>query len=287
MIKKTLISVLVLILTLSSLSAEEIVKIVTFPSPYFLLDKNEEIVGPYGEIYKAAFKAVNMDIEMIETPIKRGIELLFANQVDAHSPGSLFITGDLQKNILWESIGKLASAYVHYKPKKVNTDLPIIDQTERIGFFATEKMTLGVNKSNPILAYYEAANIKLVKVETMDQQVQLLSNLRVDYSVMDQWGAMVTIAKLYPKNIKDFGIIIVPAVDVSLAFSKGNPRGPELFKKFQEGLSKIKQNGTFMKIMEKYWGKGNVPKNVLTDDMARFGIENADTSKVPIAAFLK
>ncbi|MDD5268059.1 MAG: hypothetical protein PHO08_13180 [Methylococcales bacterium] len=46
---------------------------------------------------------------------------------------------------------------------------------------------------------------------------------------------------------------------VSLIFAKKNPRGKELQSAFKEGLQKIIKSGKYLELLEKYYGKANVP----------------------------
>lgn len=52
-------------------------------------------------------------------------------------------------------------------------------------------------------------------------------------------------------------------VPVALFFSKKHARGAELHQAFNAGLGKIIANGTYLKVLEKYQGKGNVPAGYL------------------------
>ena len=56
--------------------------------------------------------------------------------------------------------------------------------------------------------------------------------------------------------------------DVSVVFSKKADPDNAYNTKFKEGLAKIKKNGTYMKIMAKYYGSaGAINKEALSDDM--------------------
>ena len=38
---------------------------------------------------------------------------------------------------------------------------------------------------------------------------------------------------------------------------------PEIIYEFDRGMNRIKENGKYLEIIEKYYGKGKVPKNIL------------------------
>jgi len=264
-----------------TLTAEE-VTIVVDSTAYYEVNSDGSLGGPYGMIYEKAFNAVGYDVKLLELPTRRGIEVFFANGADAHSPGALYITGDLQNNIIWVPIGKIASVYVYYKPQGINIDIPSGSLEDRLGFFKQQGMTVALSSTSPVLAYYEQAGIRIIKTDSLKQEVQLLKSGRVDFSINDYFATIMTIAEFFPTELDNFGFVFVPPYETSLAFSKGNPKAQELYNKFQQGLNTIKNNGTYMDIMEQFWGQGNVPKIVLPDDLVQFGVETLDPDKIPL-----
>ena len=48
-----------------------------------------------------------------------------------------------------------------------------------------------------------------------------------------------------------------------LYFNKKNRLYPEVVYEFDRGMKRIKENGKYLEIVEKYYGKGKVPRIVL------------------------
>lgn len=55
---------------------------------------------------------------------------------------------------------------------------------------------------------------------------------------------------------------ILVGLTTHCVFSKQYPRYETYVEKFEEGLKLIKDNGTYFKIFEKYYGKGNVSADI-------------------------
>ncbi len=272
---------MVLVCSLPAVARDTII-IATYDSPYY----EGKDGGLFGEIYKAAFNAVDADIELQYYPIKRSIEYLFTNKADAFSPGALFIQGEALKKIIFVNIAKVSSIYVYYKPFHDEITLPGI-LNERLDYIKAKGYVLGMLVNNPLLETYKASNIKIYETQTFPSQIKMLQSKKFDLAVSDYFAATMEIAKVFPDEMQNFVYIDVPAYDVSLAFSKGNPNAQALFDRFTKGFNAIKANGTYMLIMEKYWGKGNVPQKVLVDDMKKNGIEKVVMNKIPGFALSK
>jgi len=61
-----------------------------------------------------------------------------------------------------------------------------------------------------------------------------------------------------------------------VAFNNANPNTKNLFTKFSKGFETIKQNGEYIRILETYWGKNNIQKEVLPKDMAQYGTDKVN-----------
>ena len=72
--------------------------------------------GMFSEIYQAAFKTDGIGVTIKAYPIKRGVQYLLLNKVDAHSPGQFFFSEAHQKEITSVPIYKVIASCYYYKP---------------------------------------------------------------------------------------------------------------------------------------------------------------------------
>ena len=277
---KKVISFLVLFLLALCLGAEETVSIAINPSPYYAASSSE-MRGMYKMIYEESFAAVGYDVEFVVTPLQRGIQMFFQNQVDAHSPGSLYIRGELAEKILSVPTGRIVPIYVYYKPNGVETDIPETGLADRIAYFKEKNLGIIISRTSPVLGLFRSEGIRLIETETAEQQIRLLKSGRFDLAMSDYLIASLTVREIFPDDMDDFGYITVPPWDISLAFLKGNLRSEELYARFSAGMDELIRSGRYLEIQELYWGKGNVPSIVLPDELAPFGIDRINLSGMP------
>lgn len=82
-----------------------------------------------------------------------------------------------------------------------------------------------------------------------------------------------------PDDLKNWGFVNVWVyVPQYMAFNGKDPKGIYYEKKFNEGLAAIKQNGAYMEIYEKLYGKNNVPMSAIHDPQG--DIRKEDLSKL-------
>jgi len=275
--KNLLIANLLLIWT--PLSGQELIRIAYSPSPYYSQEEYD-IEGLYGTLYREAFATVGIEVQFLEFPIERGVSALFNGIVDAHSPGTLYIRGSERDQIIWEPVGRIASIYLYCDPYQPMGKVPAGAIEDRMKFFAENKISLVAMKNNPAISFYQSYGVNLILVETMDQAVRIIEAGHADYAALEMMGALITIYSLFPEKVDSFHSDEVPAYDTSLAFLKSNDKAIYFLEKFREGLEVLKSSGRYLELFEIFWGSGNVPKNVMTEDMESFGTSEIDLSQI-------
>ncbi|MBW2607601.1 MAG: transporter substrate-binding domain-containing protein [Deltaproteobacteria bacterium] len=123
--------------------------------------------------------------------------------------------------------------------------------------------TYGAQKGEDVTAY-EKAGIGVV----YGNSVSLFKKLKareIDFlstpNICKEW----LIKKYFPGESNNFATMKIPAWEApsAILFNKKHPEGESVAKKFMEGFEKIKQNGKYIEILEKYYGKGNIPKDYI------------------------
>jgi len=105
-------------------------------------------------------------------------------------------------------------------------------------------------------------------VDVADDKDQLMKKLaagRDDIAVIADLTGLYSLQAL--NKVSDYGYEPLYASPLDLIFSKANPGSDDLKKKYNSGLAKIKADGTFMKILAKYYPNGQINKDTLPKDM--------------------
>lgn len=123
---------------------------------------------------------------------------------------------------------------------------------------------IGYIQSGSMLNILHEAGIKPELVKDLATNSRKLKNERIDMFVATELGGLGAIKKLYPDQMNQFAMTPRPILDIigsgDIVFPN---RNLHLKKIFALGLSAIKRNGHFVKLLEKYYGKGNIPAKLL------------------------
>jgi polar amino acid transport system substrate-binding protein len=106
--------------------------------------------------------------------------------------------------------------------------------------------------------------LTLEEVNTLEQLFKKLYAGRNDIVFVADLSGQTTISKLFPDDRDRFVMTedILAGTTADCVFSKKYPNYETYVEKFEEGLNLIKENGTYFKIFEKYYGEGNVPADI-------------------------
>ncbi len=224
--------------------------------------------GLVADIYRAAFSEVDMAIEFRVYPIKRGIQELLSGRVDAHSPGHAFIQGDNEKKINWTPTFTVFVVWAFYKPNQKR--IQFTNLTDLRGY------RLGVITNSAKLEHYIQHGLDIYPVQTPEKLIKMTKAKRFDYFETASLSSYLLVKNTFPDEWSNFDSIPWDSVQASLAFLKDDPKSQHNKQLFDKGFDAIKRNGKYMQILETYWGKNNVPKDVLLDDLKQFGVEKVN-----------
>jgi polar amino acid transport system substrate-binding protein len=99
-------------------------------------------------------------------------------------------------------------------------------------------------------------------VETLNQNVKKVHAGRDDMFAATELGGWAIINKYYANEIYNFAASKKPIYHISadIIFADDQQYLSEIFK---EGLDIIKKNGTYLSIVENYYGSRGVPEQIL------------------------
>lgn len=268
-IYRSILSVLFASILWSGATAAEKLTIAVHDYPPYY-DKQGQ--GVLSDMYQAACDAAGLDLTIIVLPIKRGIEGLFSNKVDAFSPGHIFLSAEQNKKVSIIKTFVVLVVYTYYNPNK---DKNYIFKD----FTSLRGKKLGVITNTAFGAYYKQAGVSYSEKQTPQILLKMLRAKRFELVENTLLSAMTILQNMFPSEMTDFAMMDSIAIEGSLAFNNGNPRSKSLLKKFSKGFETIKRNGEYVRIFESYWGKNNIQKNVLPKDLVEFGVEKSSLAK--------
>lgn len=252
-------------LTLSAMTEDSIVIAVHDYIPYYDSQGN----GMVSELYRAAGKAAGMKVEIRVLPVKRGIGYLLDNKVDAFSPGHIFMNPDQVKVCSDYKAFNVVTIFAYYDPTK----------TKKVIFNSIADLKgqrVGLIVGSPLRVLFDQNGLPYEEVQTPDGLIKMLYAGRFDFIEQTFLNGILLAHGLYGDKIDYFKYVINFPVACGISFHHGNPKADTLRPRFIEGFETIKKNGTYIRILEKYWGKGNIQKEALPEDLARFGVDKTD-----------
>lgn len=104
-------------------------------------------------------------------------------------------------------------------------------------------------------ATFENAGLDFEPTTSIDQSIHKLVAGRLDFCIDDRLVLYDAIRRLYPNDIKQFKFLAKPfgkKTPTGLLVSRAYPGAQELLEKFNMGLTIIKQNGEYDRIIKKY-----------------------------------
>ncbi|MEH6822637.1 MAG: transporter substrate-binding domain-containing protein [Motiliproteus sp.] len=107
---------------------------------------------------------------------------------------------------------------------------------------------------------YQRHNLDTVQIDTPEQLVGMLHRQRIDFMEATLLSGLYLVQKELPDDKEAFEYLEWITSEVGLEF-----HSQALQQRFDEGLALLKKRGTYRKILENYWGKGNVPQASFLD----------------------
>lgn len=109
---------------------------------------------------------------------------------------------------------------------------------------------------------YPELNLDYEEVNTMEQMFNKVYHGRSDIVFTVELSGRMFIAKHYPADQNRWVMTrdVVQGIYGDIVFSKKYPNGERYLAAFKKGFQQIRDNGIYLRILEKYYGKGQVPE---------------------------
>lgn len=233
-------------LTSQLFEPEGTIKIVAYEYPP-LTTFEMPSMGLCSEIIREAFAAAGVAVT-IENQVVRNLavySLIQDNSVAMIGAESDF-SEDEQKQLIFMPCYTMTGRYFYYRPNHTK-ELKWQGKLDNLNGF-----TYGALTGEDVTAY-KKAGIKIVRGDLVSL-FKMLRDEKIDFlSVADLCGEWL-VKKNFAKEKNDFAKMAVLSwqAPFSIIFNKKHPRCKEISTAFAEGFDKIKQNGKYVEIIEKY-----------------------------------
>lgn len=239
------------------LVASNKLELITFDYPPYMGENKVSKDGVLCELVKEAFKVSGVDTEVNILPVKRAMTQISDNYSLAYI-GLINNFNDATKANLQE-----------FPLMKIKFVLFYLKEQFPYGFNYTNysdlnNYSIGVLMGGITDMVGKQNNLKIEPVTSLDLVFKKLEASRNDFGVAVDLSGMFLIEKLFPNKKDKFTYNNVkPFVSSkgSLLLNKKHPEYQTYVGKLKDGLKTIYKNGTWLKILEKYYGKGKVPKD--------------------------
>jgi polar amino acid transport system substrate-binding protein len=254
---------LIFLALVGGLYANERIVIAAFEYPPIY--QNEAEKGLSGDIVAEAFRAVDIETEFLFLPVSRMVFAVSDGQAVCGLGGKvLFSDPEISENVTPSAVIQYVLQTFFFDSRRYPDGI----EYDTISDMA--KYRIGVLEGSGINRFLEGTpGLRIEKNTTHEGSAWQLQLKRIDvWAIVDLTGLMY-IHKLFSKESSYYRYTKAYNLgDVSVIFSK--KRDPERVyeARFNEGLAIIKKNGTYMKLMEKYYGcLSSINPDVLTSDM--------------------
>lgn len=243
--------------TSSTVSAEEKITISAFDYPPYM-DESRPEKGLFCELAYEAYKAVGYEASFKFYPLKRSTMYVMEGRELAQL--------GTEWNFPEESRKKDIHALPMFYYRVVGFYLK--DRFREIKFKTLKDLrgySIGVIRgSSDSAILMKDKELKVEEVNRMEQLFKKLYANRNDIVTTVELSGLAYLSENYP-NEKDRCAMTEDAVQGligQIVFSNKYPNSQKYTDAFKEGLSLIRENGNYMKVFEKYYGAGKVPKVV-------------------------
>jgi len=239
----------------ASARAEQIT-LTPFDYPPFM-DESLPEKGLFCELVAAAYQSVGYTVSFKFYPGKRSTQYVLDGYVLAHLGSERNFSEEELKNDV-QSVRvfyfRAVGFYLKDRFKSISFKTLKDLQGYRLGVIRGASLSLFFKK-------YPELNLKVEELTTMEQMFKQVYHNRSDIGFTVELSGRMFFAKHYP-NEQDRWVITEDAVQGifgDVVFSKKYPNSEKYLNALKDGIQRIRDNGTYLRILEKYYGTGKVP----------------------------
>lgn len=214
--------------------------------------------GLYPEIVQAALKKVNIESTITILPVRSLVKynLIHDNAIAVIGDGWNF-SKEQRKHVIVIPFCIITGAYYYYRPAHKQ------ELTWHGNLDNLKGYTYGAQYGEDVTAY-EKASIP-VMYGNIISLFKKLKNNKIDFLSAPNLSKEWILGEFFDGEENNFSTIKASSRETfsPIIFNKNNLEGEAVARKFMKGLKKIQQEGNYIDILEKYYGKGNIPKGFI------------------------
>ena len=247
----------------AALSARERVTVTAFEYPPIY--ENGARKGLSGDLVVAAFDAAGVDAELRFLPVARMVKAVSDGEAVCGIGGKILFAGpDVLPNVREGPVIQYVAQVFMYDARKYPKGIAYSKLSDMSGY------RIGVLNGSGIMKILEREpTLTLVSNTIHEGSAKQLAAGRIDaWAIVDLTGIMYT-KRLFPEAAAHYAYSKPFNLgDVSVLFSKKADPDGRLERLFGQGLEAIKTNGTYMRIMARYYGSAqSINRYALTPDV--------------------
>lgn len=151
-------------------------------------------------------------------------------------------------------IGIFQSAFFYYKPRH--------DEFKFLSLRDLQGYTLGVLRGTiEDKARFISYGIKVEESDSVESLIRKLARGRIDFCITVEGAGRYTIQRLFPDEQDNFAQAVIPGLNrpVAIMIDIDDLEGKAIAQRYQQILDKTLHSGKYQAILEKFYGKNNVP----------------------------
>lgn len=208
------------------------------------------------DIVQAAYDAVGVEAKFDFEPIPRSIRAMPTD----HHVGIIGSRDALHADIRTANVDSVNLGYfhirLHYFTSTLGNKPTTFDALKDLGGYSVASI-----RGGPVRLRLQQAGLEVHPYASLEQGAMMLDAGRVDYWAAVGLSARHIVERYLPERLDDLAhmekALFEGSVDIN--FSTRHSEYELRSSQFKKGMGIIRRNGTYLSLLESYFGKGNVP----------------------------
>jgi polar amino acid transport system substrate-binding protein len=242
------------------INAQQSFEILIPEYPPFTSSTNSEAL--WCELIQKAFKTENISVTWKTMPLNRMKAQVTVGESIAFVNSRLVLSEkELNQVLLSENSLIYADVVAFYSirkyPNGIGLNRPEDLRDKYVGTILGTGSTVVMEK----------AGVRQSKAQDLKGLMNMQRVRRTDVFALADLTGVKALKEYMPDSMNDYKYESIYTSPIDLIFSKKHPKSKFLQKVFENGLNSIKEDGTYMTILKKYYPGGKINRNVLPVDM--------------------
>lgn len=216
--------------------------------------------GVASDLTVAAFNAVNAEVKFDYIPMIRSVSSVIARRHPA-SLGSINWFIKDQKEHAVEVVNLFNISFkLFYKKSRFPSGMSYQQLSELKPF------SIGNVRGSSTTPVVNRARLNIRWISALEQNFRMLNADRIDFAIGGETAGWTLIQTLFPGEESQFAVVdkAIHTVPIGLVFHKDEQ---VLIQKFRQGIHRIIKDGSYFRILERYYKKEQITSSLLTTNI--------------------